>query len=326
MTVEFKRAVRENVALLIGLAGTTGTGKTYSALKLAEGISGGKPFAFIDTEARRGLHYAEQFHFDHADMRPPFTPAAYAEAITAADAAGYPVIVVDSLSHEHEGDGGLLDMQEEELQRMAGNDWAKRERCAQASWIKPKRAHKRMMSRLLQIRAHLILCLRAEDKLEQKKNKETGKTEFVAKETLSGFKGWIPICEKRMPFELTASFILVPERPGYPVAIKLQEQHRALFPLDQPIDENAGRRIAEWAAGGTPRPAEPLISLAQRDQFVAAVTKRAGDLGRPAKELALLILGLHELDNSKAIPQRLWLEVMHTIETFGAESSAQADA
>ncbi len=51
MTITFRRAVRENVGLVIGIAGPSGSGKTYSAMRLAAGISGGKPFAVIDTEA-----------------------------------------------------------------------------------------------------------------------------------------------------------------------------------------------------------------------------------------------------------------------------------
>src|SRR4051812_26489648 len=94
--VEFKPAVREAVGLWIQLVGGSGSGKTYSALRLASGIAGDKPFAFIDTENRRGLHYADQFNFHHADLRAPFRPQAYADAIQAADEAGYPVIVIDS--------------------------------------------------------------------------------------------------------------------------------------------------------------------------------------------------------------------------------------
>ena len=51
--ITFRPALRENVGLLIGLAGGSGGGKTWSAMLLAKGISGDKPFAVIDTEARR---------------------------------------------------------------------------------------------------------------------------------------------------------------------------------------------------------------------------------------------------------------------------------
>src|SRR5689334_8290331 len=100
----FRPAVREGVGLLIGLAGSSGSGKTYTALRLASGMAGDKPFAVIDTEAGRAKHYADQFTFHHGDLTPPFSPARYSEAIKAADEAGYPVIVVDSCSHEHAGE------------------------------------------------------------------------------------------------------------------------------------------------------------------------------------------------------------------------------
>ena len=244
MTFQFRPATRQNVGLLIGLAGGTGSGKTFTAMRLAHGIAGDKPFAVIDTEAGRASHYADQFLFDVGELKPPFSPTAYEEAILAADSAGYPVIVVDSMSHEHAGDGGILDMQEAEFQRMGGRETAK-----MASWIKPKMAHKQMMQKLLQVRAHLILCLRSEQKIEMVK--VDGKFQIVPKQSLTGLDGWIPVTEKNVPFELTASFLLTADAPGIPKPIKLQQQHRDLFPLDQPISEESGRRIAQWASGGT---------------------------------------------------------------------------
>lgn len=244
----FTKGVRENVNLLIGLVAGTGGGKTKSAFEIAKGICGDKPFAVIDTEARRALHYADAYNFDHAELLPPFTPERYLEAILAAEKAGYKAIVIDSMSHEHEGEGGLLDMQEAELQRMAGDDWKKRELCLQASWIKPKRLHKKMVQRVLQVRSHLIFCMRAEDKTELVRGPD-GKQKMVPKVSLTGADGWIPICEKRLPFELTASFLLTAGAPGMPKPIKLQDQHRELFPLDKPINEQSGKCLAEWAAG-----------------------------------------------------------------------------
>jgi len=251
MTFSFRPAKREQISLLIGLVGGTGSGKSYSAMRLAKGIAGEKPFAVIDTENRRALHYADSFKFDHADLREPFRPESYAEAIKAADAAGYPVIVVDSASHVWAGHGGVLDWQEEELDRIAGQDFGKREKCKMAAWIKPKLSHKGMIQDLLQVRAHVILCHRAEKKIEMVKNPQTGKLEMQEKKSMTGLDGWIPICEKNLPFELTTSILLTADRPGIPRPIKLQEQHRVLFPLDRPIDEETGRRIAEWACGAS---------------------------------------------------------------------------
>lgn len=240
---KFSKGVRENVGLWINLIAGTGGGKTFTAMRLASGISGDKPFAVIDTENRRALHYADQFSFDHAELRAPFTPDSYAAAVMDADRAGYPVIVIDSGSHVWAGDGGVLDMQEAEFERMGSREAAK-----MASWIKPKMAHKGMVSKLLQVKAHLILCLRAEQKIEMVKGKD-GKMVVQAKQSLTGLDGWIPVCDKNLPFEATCSFLLTADRPGIPHPIKLQEQHRALFPLDQPITEQSGVQLARWASG-----------------------------------------------------------------------------
>jgi hypothetical protein len=175
------------------------------------------------------------------------------------------------------------------------SEYQLRETMAAAAWIKPKGAHKHMMQRLLQIRAHLILCFRAEDKIEFAK--VDGKTVVRPKQSPAGKDGWIPVCEKRLPFELTASFLLLDSEPGVPKPIKLQEQHRALFPLDKPITEDSGRLIAQWAAGAAPDWARDIeaaatrkdvaavwnrIPSAERPQFVAARDARIAKLEQPA--------------------------------------------
>lgn len=242
MTITFRAAKRENVPLLLGLAGGTGSGKTLSAMKLAKGLAGDARFAVIDTESGRAKHYADDFAFDHADLTAPFRPNAYADAIKAADDAGYPVVVVDSMSHEHAGEGGLLDMHEEEFQRLGGRDAVK-----MTAWIAPKMEHKRFVSRLLQLRSHVILCFRAEEKTEIVK--EGGKTVVRAKQSLTGLDGWLPITEKNLPYELTMSSLLTVDAPGVPRPIKLPEQLRPFVPLDKPLVEETGRQLALWAAG-----------------------------------------------------------------------------
>lgn len=251
--ITFRPAVRENVGLIVGIAGASGSGKTYSGLRLASGMAGGKRFALLDTEAGRASHYSDRFDFDVADLRPPFRPSAYAEAIREADKAGYPVIIIDSFSHEHAGEGGLLDWHEEELERMAGTDWKKREACKMAAWVKPKGDHKRLVSQLLQVRAHLILLFRAEQKIEMVK--VDGRMEIQPKKIASGFSDWIPVCERNILYELTASFLLTPDAPGLPKPIKLQEQMREFVDLKAPLNEEAGKKMAAWAKGGAAKPA-----------------------------------------------------------------------
>jgi hypothetical protein len=241
VSFEFRPAKRENVPLLIGLAGGTGSGKTWSALEIAKGLAGGKRFAVIDTENGRAKHYADNFDFDVADLVAPFRPNRYADAIHGAAEAGYPVIVVDSMSHEWAGDGGCLDWHDD----LMGGDQKKN----LAAWIEPKREHKKMVTALLQVPAHVILCFRAEPKVEA--IMENGRTKIVPKASLTGLDGWLPISEKGLPYELTTSFLLMADAPGVPRPIKLPEDLRALVPLDAPLSQNVGAALGEWARGGT---------------------------------------------------------------------------
>lgn len=281
---EVKPAVRRAVRLLIGLAGGTGSGKTYTMLLLAKGMSGGKRFGVVDTENGRASMYADFFDFDVVELKAPFTPMRYLGAIKSLQKKGYEVVAVDQFSHEWEGDGGILDQHEIALAEMVKRskatgdsrpDWQIEESHKMRAWIDPKMEHKRMMTYLTQMDCQVILNFRAEDKVEiAKETDDRGRSKTVIrpKVTLTGTQGWVPICERRMPFELTASFLLKAEKPGVPVPIKLQEQHRAFFPLDKPINEEAGAMIAEWARGATvktnsakPSPTQKVASLSPND-------------------------------------------------------------
>lgn len=258
----FRIAERSGVGLLIGIAGASGSGKTFSALRLARGLAGGddRAIAFIDTEAGRAKHYAaakgeaptaSTFAFQHADLTPPFTPERYRALIEEAD-AGFKVIVIDSFSHEWDGEGGLMELHDEIHERMGGQD-----KQSIAAWKEPKLRHKRLVSRLLQCRAHLVICMRAEDKLRMETVKEQGsngreytKTKITAPKDLPPAERWQPICEKRFPYELITSLVLSPDAPGVAIPLKLQEQHRnAVLNGGKPIDEDVGRALAAWARG-----------------------------------------------------------------------------
>lgn len=304
MTVTFKPAVRANVPLLLGVAGGTGSGKTMSALLLARGLANGAPFAFLDTENGRGLHYADLFpEMQHARLDAPFRPEKYADAITAG-AEQFPVVVVDSMSHEWAGDGGCLDWHDE---LMAGD-----QKKNLSAWIKPKLAHKRMVTRLLQVNAHVILCFRAEPKVEQTKDKD-GRTVIIEKPSLTGLNGWIPIAEKMLPYELTASFLLMADAPGVPLPIKLQEQHRPMVPLDRPLSEDVGRSLAAWAAGGA-AVTEEYASEPQRRLMFA----RAKEVGIDTPALKALILEHTGQESSAKIPRDRVETILQAIELVAA--------
>lgn len=290
MTHSFRPAQRNHAQLLLGVAGATGSGKTYSLLMIATGLAypeaesadelnaiiakeGRNRICFVDTERGRATHYAPPpgakpdpwkvnsawFPFDHASLEPPYTPARYQEIIEAADAAEYAVIIVDSFSHEWVGEGGILEMQVEEFQRMGA-----REAVKMTSWIKPKMAHKKLIGRITALRAHLLVGLRAEEKVLMTKDPNNpNKTLVVSAADRPPAERWSPVCEKAFPFELTLSFVLAPTNPGVPIPVKLQEQHGALVRLDKPLSIETGRQLAGWASGtiaGTPPAAKAKVT------------------------------------------------------------------
>ena len=157
MTFEIKEAKRLGARLLIQLSGVSGSGKTYSALHLAYGLTGcdSSKIIGIDTENRRMSLYADclpnKEPFRVLEFFAPFSPARYVEAIKACCDAGAEVIVIDSVSHEWESEGGC--------EWIANNSSGRL-----ADWKTAKREHKRFMTFMLQSPAHIIACTRAREK------------------------------------------------------------------------------------------------------------------------------------------------------------------
>ena len=231
--MEYTRAVRENTNVLIALAGPSGSGKTYSAMQLATGLCAGEPFAMVDTEARRGLHYADQYDFEHVELGPPFTPSRYLKALKPLASRGFAAIVLDSGSHEWEGEGGVLEQADASNKKSPGN------------WIEPKRQHKRFVNGLLQLGANLIVCLRAAEKIHVD---DSGAKIKIVNE------GILPICEKGFMFEMTVSFTLHHLHPGVVdlgLPNKVQDQHRMMFPPGRHITAEAGAALGQWTRGET---------------------------------------------------------------------------
>ena len=251
-------AVRESVPLLIGLTGPSGGGKTFSALRLATGIqtvTGGDIYA-IDTEARLMLHYADRFKFKHVQFDAPFGSLDYLAAIRQCVEAGARVVIVDSMSHEHEGVGGLLDLHDRELQRMGGE--ASKNMLA---WQKPKAARSAMINGILQLNANFIFCFRAKEKV-----KIVGGGKPVP-------QGFMPIAGEELIFEMTVNCLLLPHADGVPtwqseqvgerLMMKLPEQFKSLFAERRALSEDIGQHLAEWARGGAVTDNAPIFDAAR---------------------------------------------------------------
>ncbi|MTW19412.1 AAA family ATPase, partial [Rhodoplanes serenus] len=279
-TFTAKPAVRESVPLFVGLMGPSGSGKTFSALRLATGIqsvTGGDIFV-IDTESRRALHYADAFRFKHIQFEAPFGSLDYLAALQQSVKQGAKVIIVDSMSHEHSSIGGYLLTQEEELDRIAGPDWSKRERAKFAAWIKPAKLRQQMIDGILHLGSvNLILCFRAKEKT--KPVKRDGKTEVVE-------MGFMPVAGEELLFEMTVNCLLLPKAGGVPtwrsdqvgerLMMKLPHQFESVFAKKQPLSEEIGQHLAEWAKGGAaprgpaaPEPEPPAADEGAGDDFGA---------------------------------------------------------
>lgn len=261
-TFEDKPATREKVPLLVGLFGPSGSGKTFSALRLATGIqkiNGGEIF-MIDTEARRSLHYADRFKFRHLAFGAPFGPLDYLAAIEHCKKQGASVVVIDSMSHEHEGPGGVLEMHETELDRIAGQDERKRNAMTFSAWAKPKADRQRLINTMLQFEMSFILCFRAKEKMKLltkgEKDAARQRGEYVEPVKQMGF---MPIGDPTFIYEMTLSCLLYPgaggvptwqsEEPGEKMLTKKPGQFHQLFSTSRPLDEQIGEEMARWAAG-----------------------------------------------------------------------------
>ncbi len=252
---EDKPAAREMTPLLIGLTGASSSGKTYSALRLATGIQrvAGGEIGFIDTEARRALHYADKFKFQHLQFGAPFSPLDYLAAIEHFAAKGVKTIVIDSASHEHEGPGGVLEMHESEMQRLAALWRVPADKAKMSAWQKPKAERRRLLNAVLQMPINFVFCFRAKEKMDLRGDKPK-------------MLGWMPIAGEEFVFEMTVNCLLYPGSDGVPTwhsqemgergIIKLPGQFREMFKPDDPLSEDTGEAMARWAAGSvTPAPA-----------------------------------------------------------------------
>lgn len=121
--LQFKKAIKEQAKLLMAISGPSGSGKTYTALTFASELAGDGRIAVLDTEHGSASKYADLFDFDVLEMRPPFHPDRFTEIVKAAKSAGYSVLVMDSLTHAWDGEGGALDIVNTITPKFKGNSY-----------------------------------------------------------------------------------------------------------------------------------------------------------------------------------------------------------
>lgn len=249
------------MALMVGMMGMSGSGKTESAIALATGMASenGGPVVVIDTEAGRALHKHKRnggrFDFRHIDFQPDHSTERYLAAISFAIEQGAGAIVVDSYSHEHEGIGGALEQHAKELHdRFKGN-----EAMSGMAWMKPKRERKATVNRLLQARVPIVFCFRAKEGvdfnyIDPVKLKRTPRAE-----------GLVPIGDRQFFYDMTLNFVFRAGSDGVPdwhpdirtepvtrYLAKCPGQFRELLGYDgkpPQVTERLGVALARWANG-----------------------------------------------------------------------------
>lgn len=226
--LNIRKAQREGARMVIGLAGQSGSGKTYTAIKLAYGLAGGvgEKVGFLDTENRRGSLYADivKQPFLIGDLYAPFSPQRYIEAIREFQDAGVEVLVIDSVSHEWEGTGGCEEIASSSTNKVIG-------------WQRAKEQHKRFMNVLLQSDMHVIACIRAREKVDFTDPKNPRPL------------GVQPICEKNFMFEMTASLMMLESGKRQQVLKCPAELLPILGRGNDYVTEQDGTRLREWIAG-----------------------------------------------------------------------------
>lgn len=272
--------------LLIGVNGPPGAGKTFTALTLAEGIArvrGGDVF-LLDTEGGRSRAYRERFKFKLQMMDAPYDPLRFVAAIEAAEAAKAACLIIDSMSDEHEGPGGTLAKHDAELDRMAGNDWAKRERSSQAAWIRPKADRLKLCGKLLRVRVPIICAFRAREKTKPIKN-DRGKIEPTN-------IGYQPIAPAEIVHTMGVNLLLPPFAQGVPTwesekvgesfLLKLADPFKPIFAQRGAVTADQGEALARWARGekvaAKTRAQTGAVTLDARTQAACEALHSAADL------------------------------------------------
>lgn len=163
MTVTFTPVSKQQSYLRLFLIGPSGTGKTYTAAGIAQAFG---RVAVVDTErgSFRKCELARTFEYEGFELRDDFSPARYVEAIKAAASAGFDCLIIDSLSHSWDAEGGIMDIVDAAAARAKGNSFA--------GWKEGTPAYRALIEAILQAPLHIIATMRSKTEwvIEQGQN------------------------------------------------------------------------------------------------------------------------------------------------------------
>lgn len=226
-----RKATKQKAKLRIGLAGPSGSGKTYSALLMASGMTSWDKIALIDTENGSGDLYASLGEYNVLPIKAPFTPEKYRQAITTCEQAGMEVIIIDSVTHEWDGEGGLLEIHG----KMPGNSFA--------NWAKITPRHNAFIQSILKSPCHIITTVRTKQGYDMSQN--NGKTTV----TKVGLK---EVQREGFEYELTVNLNI-----DVAHAASSSKDRTGLFVERVPfqISKETGKELMKWCKDGV----DPIV-------------------------------------------------------------------
>lgn len=233
-SLQMRKAERRKARLRIGLSGPSGAGKTYSALLLAFGITNDwAKIAVIDTENGSGELNANLGPYNIIRLK-SFSPEEYIEAINLAVEGGMECIIIDSVTHEWDGKGGCLEINDKTAEAFfKGNSWA--------AWSKTTPRHRKFIDAIISSPAHIITTVRNKTETvmtDAKKVKKVG-TKEIQRE---GFE-----------YELTVNFNL--DRDSH-IATTSKDRTGLFDSMSDVITKKTGIKLKKWANTGIDVPEE----------------------------------------------------------------------
>jgi hypothetical protein len=260
----FQKAERRKAKLRLALSGPSGSGKTYGALQIAKGL-GGK-VAVIDTERGSASLYADLLDFDVVELGPPYTPERYSEMVRAAEKAGYDVLVIDSITHEWKGQGGVLEIVDTVARaKFRGNTYA--------AWNEGNARHSKFIDSILHSSLHVITTMRS--KAVYVETESNGKKKMEK-------QGTAPEQRDGLEYEFTAVLDLTCDGN---FANRSKDRTR-LFNDPFVITADTGRALLEWLEGGKPAPEQKQVDMHEVEAaFFSATTE--SDLKQAAAALGV---------------------------------------
>ena len=225
----FKKAERKQAKLRLALSGPSGSGKTTGALLIAKGL-GGK-IAVLDTERGSASLYADLVDFDTVELGPPYTPERYIEVIREAEKAGYDTLILDSITHEWNGEGGILQIVDTVARtRLKGNSYM--------AWNEGTPRHQKFIDAMLASPLHIIATMRSKS-VYVETEKGNGKKTYEK-------QGTAPQQRDGLEYEFTAVLDLSIDGN---LATASKDRTR-LFRDPLVISEDTGHKLLEWLNSG----------------------------------------------------------------------------